>query len=224
MRVTVFNEDIERNGNQITVTLGASLCKNDSREVLSFKAILTASGSAMCSPDDKFDEKLGERIAKSRAYKDLFEQVCEAYGNSMNDLRNRLRISQDCFNKYLRAIESQKKDIDRLINGVQTKKNQQSKESNPLVVRILPGSNAQTNYSYRLQKLIKKAGISCEIHGEGSLFSRLKKSDDENIPFTLIINEYEENNGVVSVRTLGGFGGVPSMPVELFIETYIKNK
>lgn len=222
MRVTVFNEDVERNGDQITVTLQASLCKNDSREILSFKAILTASGKSKCSPVDKFDEKLGERIARSRAYKDLFEQVHEVYRNSMNDIRNRLKISRDCLDKYLRAIESQKKDIDRLINGVQIKENQQSKELNPAVVRILPGSNAQMDYSRGIQKLIKKAGISCEIISEGSLFSRLNKNDDENIPFTLIINEYEESNGVVSVRTLGGFEGVPSMPVELFIETYFK--
>lgn len=222
MRVTVFNEDIERNGNQITVTLEASLCKNDHREVLSFKRILTASGRAKCSPDDKFDEKLGEQIARSRAYKDLFEQVHEVYRNSINDLRNRLKISRDCMDKYLRAIESQKKDIDRLINGVQTKESQQSKKSNPTVVRILPGSNAQKYYSLGIQKLLRTAGISCEIISGGSLFSRINKSDEENIPFTLIINEYEENNGVVSVRTLGGFEGVPSMPVELFIETYIK--
>lgn len=222
MRVTVFNEDIERNGNQITVTLQASLCKNDPREILSFKAILTASGKSKCSSDDKFDERLGERIARSRAYKDLFEQVHEVYRNSMNNLRNRLKISRDCLDKYLRAIESQKKDIDRLIRGVQAKENQQPKELNPAVVRILPGSNAQMDYSRGIQKLIKKAGISCEIISEGSLFSRLNKSDNENTPFTLIINEYEESNGVVSVRTLGGFEGVPSMPVELFIETYIK--
>lgn len=222
MKVTVLNEDIERNGNQITVTLQASLYKNDPREVLSFKEILTAAGRAKCSPDDKFDEKLGERIARSRAYKDLFEQVHEVYRNSMNDLRNRLKISRDCLDRYLRAIESQKKDIDRLVSGVQTKENQQSKGLNPAVVRILPGSNAQMDYSRGIQKLIKKSGISCEIISEGSLFSRLNKSDNENIPFTLIINEYEESNGVVSVRTLGGFEGVPSMPVELFIETYIK--
>lgn len=219
MRVTVLNEGIERNGNQITVTLKAYLYKNDRREVLSFKKTLTASGRAKCSPVDKFDEKLGERIARSRAYKDLFEQVHEVYRNSMNNLKNRLKISRDSLDKYLRAIESQKKDIDRLING---KENQQPKELNSAVVRILPGSNAQMDYSRGIQKLIKKAGISCELISEGSLFSRLNKSDDENIPFTLIINEYEESNGVVSVRTLGGFEGVPSMPVELFIETYIK--
>lgn len=222
MKVTVFKENIERNEDQITVTLQANLYKNDPREVLSFKEILTAVGRSKCSPDDEFDEKLGERIARSRAYKDLFEQVHEVYGNSMNDLRNRIKISRDCLHKYLRAIESQKKDIDRLINGVRAKENQRPKESNSAVVRILPGSNAQMDYSRGIQKLIKKAGISCKIISEGSLFSRLNKSDDENIPFTLIINEYEENNGVVSVRTLGGFEGVPSMPVELFIETYIK--
>lgn len=220
MKVRVSKENIERNGDQITVTLQADLFNNDPREALLFEKILIAVGRSKCSPDDIFDERLGVRLAKCRAYKDLYEQVYCIYQTTYENLKSRFRVSETCMRKYLRALEKQRVFIDELIDKSRPKKVTNS--ISEISVRILPGSNAQIDYSRGIQKLIKKAGISCEIISEGSLFSRLNKSDNENIPFTLIINEYEESNGVVSVRTLGGFEGVPSMPVELFIETYIK--
>ena len=220
MKVRVFNENIERDKNQIKVTLTASVCKNDSREVISLKPILTAGGVSLCSPVDEFNEQLGVRLAKCRAYKDLYEQVYCNYQTANENLKSRLRFSKACMRKYLYALEKQKTLIDELIDKSRPKRVTES--ISEISVRILPGSTAQMNYSKGIQRTLNEFNIPSEIISDGSLFSRIRKSDAAGIPFTLIIAEYEETNGVVSVHTQGNNDEVPSMPIELFINTYIK--
>ena len=43
--------------------------------------------------------------------------VREAHKDALKDLESRLKISQDCIDKYSRAIIAQDKDIVRLINN-----------------------------------------------------------------------------------------------------------
>ena len=117
MKIVVLKEEVQRKGNSIVVVLNAEVRRNDPRELPLVEGLVTSTGMSSCSPEDTFDELTGKRIARSRAYKALYQMVKEAYKDALKDLNNRLKISQDCIEKYERAIEAQDKDIERLING-----------------------------------------------------------------------------------------------------------
>ena len=92
--------------------------------------------------------------------------------------------------KYLVALEKQKILIDELIDKSHPKRVTDS--ISEISVRILPGSTTQMNYSKEIQRILNEFNIPSEIISNGSLFSRMRKSDMAGIPFTLIITEYEE--------------------------------
>lgn len=117
MKITVLEEKIKREGNLTEVILIAEVKRNDPRELPLVEGTVTAEGKSLCCPEDEYDELTGMRIARNRAYKALFQMVREAHKEALKDLENRLKISQDCIDKYYRAIKAQDVDIVRLING-----------------------------------------------------------------------------------------------------------
>lgn len=44
-----------------------------------------AKGSAICHPNDEFDEELGKRIAKSRAKQNMYNKFCNNFINIAHD-------------------------------------------------------------------------------------------------------------------------------------------
>lgn len=222
MKVSIIDEKVKVSGNTTVVVLTAKVYRNHELELSLVDGVYTSEGKAICSPEDSFDKLTGKRIARSRAYKNLYLQIYLAYNESIDNLDMRLRFSQQSMNKYIHAINAQDRDIERLIRGVSSQKSNK-KKSIP-TVRILPSSNHYLDYSREILKELKKYGLKCDIDNSGSIFGRIKRSDDEAIPFTIIVSEYEEENQLISVRKLGGFEGTASsMPLELFIEKYIKN-
>ena len=117
MKITILEETISRDGNLTVVFLVAEVNRNDSRELPLVEGTFIVTGKSICCPEDTFDELIGKRIARSRAYKALYQKVRETYKNKLRDFNISLKISQDCMEKYERAIEAQDKDIERLING-----------------------------------------------------------------------------------------------------------
>ena len=117
MKITILEETISRDGNLTVVSLVAEVNRNDPRELPLVEGTFIVTGKSICCPEDKYDELVGTRIAKDRAYKTLFQDVREAYKNKLRNLNISLKISQDCMEKYERAIEAQDEDIERLING-----------------------------------------------------------------------------------------------------------
>lgn len=117
MKIIVLEEKFQRKGNSIVVVLNAEVRRNDPRELPLVEGLVTSTGMSSCSPEDTFNELTGKKIARSRAYKALYQMVKEAYKNKLRDLNISLKISQDCMEKYERAIEEQDKDIERLINS-----------------------------------------------------------------------------------------------------------
>lgn len=117
MKITVLEEKIKRDGNLTEVILVAEVKSNDPRELPLVEGTITAEGKSLCCPEDEFDELTGRRIARNRAYKALFLMVREAHKEALRTLESRLKISQDCIDKYSKAIKAQDVDIVRLING-----------------------------------------------------------------------------------------------------------
>lgn len=117
MKITILEEKIKRDGNSTEVILVAEVKRNDPRELPLVEGTITSNGKSFCCPEDKFNELTGKRIARNRAYKALFQMVREAHKDALKDLENRLKISQDCIDKYSRAIKAQDKDIIQLINN-----------------------------------------------------------------------------------------------------------
>lgn len=115
MKITVLEEEIQRDGNLTKVFLVAEVKSNDPRELPLVEGTISAIGKSVCCPEDEYNELTGTRIARNRAYKALFLMVREAHKDALKDLNNRLKISQDCIDKYSRAIEAQDIDIKRLI-------------------------------------------------------------------------------------------------------------
>lgn len=221
MKVSVIDEKVKVSGNMTVVVLTAEVYRNHKLELNLVDGVYTSVGKAVCSSEDSFDELTGKRIARSRAYKNLYLQIYLAYNESIDNLDMRLRFSQQSMNKYVHAINAQERDIERLIHGASSQKSDK-KKSMP-TVRILPSSNHYLDYSREVLKELKRYGLKCDLDCAGSIFGRIKRSDDEAIPFTVIISEYEEDNQLISVRRLGDFEGTASsMPLELFIEKYIK--
>lgn len=117
MKITILEEKVSRDGNLTVVSLVAEVNRNDTRELPLVEGTFIVTGKSICCPEDKYDELVGTRIARSRAYKTLFQEVRKVYKNALRNLNISLKISQDCMEKYERAIEAQDKDIERLING-----------------------------------------------------------------------------------------------------------
>ena len=117
MKITILEEEIQRDGNLTKVFLVAEVKRNDPRELPLVEGTISAIGKSICCPEDEFDELKGKRIARNRAYKALFQIVREAHKDALKDLNNCLKISQDCVDKYSRAIEAQDIDLKRLIEG-----------------------------------------------------------------------------------------------------------
>ena len=114
MKIVVLEEKFQRKGNSIVVVLNAEVRSNDPRELPLVEGVITATGMSSCCPEDTFDELTGKRIARSRAYKSLYQIVKRAYYEELESLLSRLKISQDCIEKYERAINAQTRDIERL--------------------------------------------------------------------------------------------------------------
>lgn len=117
MKIVVLKEEVQRKGNSTVVILTAEVVRNDSRELPLVEGLITSSGMSSCCPEDTFDMLKGKRIARSRAYKSLYQMVKRAYEAELENIAHRLKISQDCMEKYERAILAQDKDIKRLIDG-----------------------------------------------------------------------------------------------------------
>lgn len=114
---SIKKKEVQRKGNSTVVILTAKVVRNDSRELPLVEGLITSSGMSSCCPKDTFDMFKGKRIARSRAYKSLYQIVKRAYEAELNNIVHRLRISQNCIKKYERAILAQDKDIKRLIDG-----------------------------------------------------------------------------------------------------------
>lgn len=117
MKITVLNERIQRKGNMTVVVLEAEVRSNDPREIPLVEGLVTAVGKSICCESDNFDELTGKRIARSRAYKILYQKVHEAYKEALKEVEACLRISKECMDKYVNAIKAQDRDINRLIHG-----------------------------------------------------------------------------------------------------------
>ena len=119
MKISILEEQVRREGEVTIVTLTAEVRCSDPREFMLINGGFVAEGYATCYKEDKFDELLGRRLARSRAYKTLYKKVNSAYKEAIRSVEASLRISDESMNKYIRAIDAQDRDIDRLINGVE---------------------------------------------------------------------------------------------------------
>ena len=121
MKIVVVKESvISRDGGRKTFsTLTACVKPSDPRECKElipqgyFKGI----GVAKCDPEDEVDEKIGYRISRSRAYKNLYREVLAAYREKLDQFKKNIEITKTSINKYKNAIDAQDRDIYRVING-----------------------------------------------------------------------------------------------------------
>ena len=118
MKISILDEEVQVVGDVTTVTLTADVRCNDSRELPLVTGMFTAVGRSTCSKDDIFDSLLGKRLARSRAYRTLYKQVHADYLNAMKNLDISLRITEETMEKYIKAIDAQDRDIDRLIENI----------------------------------------------------------------------------------------------------------
>lgn len=118
MKVTILSEKFQRNGNVIEVILSAKVRQSDPRELPMFDKLfkeITVIGKSVCSPEDEFNEVLGKKIARSRAYKLLYETVYKNFSEVLESIIKRLNITCIDAEKYTRAMKDQREDVKRLL-------------------------------------------------------------------------------------------------------------
>ncbi len=119
MKITILSEKFQRNENVIEAVLSAKVRQSDPRELPMFDKLIkevTVVGKSVCSPDDEFDEVFGKKLARSRAYKLLFETVNKSFSDVLDKIVKRLNITFVDVDKYARAMQDQRRDIERLLN------------------------------------------------------------------------------------------------------------
>lgn len=123
MKIRVLKEHVihsKKNRKETRVVLEAEVLKTDFRECVELvpSGKYRAEGVALCNDSDKWDSCIGYRIARSRAYKQLYRDVLDDALVLKKNLKQNLAITESSIEKYLNALKEQDKDINRIIESL----------------------------------------------------------------------------------------------------------
>lgn len=92
----------------------------------------------------------------------------------------------------------------------------------PVQVKILPISDKFVDYSYEVQKELKKLGIRVNVDARAEKIGfKIREAQLEKVPYMLVIGEKEVENNTLSVRSRD-LGDLGSMKKEEVIEKFVK--
>ena len=92
----------------------------------------------------------------------------------------------------------------------------------PVQVKILPISDKFVDYSYEVQKELKKLGIRVNVDARAEKIGfKIREAQLEKVPHMLVIGEKEVENNTLSVRSRD-LGDLGSMKKEEVIEKFVK--
>lgn len=120
MKITTVREEVirENNSKRTIVKIYGEVKPSDSREpsCLVPTGSYVGQGMSNCHPDDESDDVLGYRLARSRAYRNLYNIVLAEQMKLCNSFENLLQdtVYQSSW-KYRQASKDQELDISRLL-------------------------------------------------------------------------------------------------------------
>ena len=123
MKIRVLKEHVihsKKNRKETKVVLEAEVLKTDFRECVELvpSGKDRAEGISLCNDSDKWDSSVGYRIARSRAYKQLYRDVLNDALVLKKNLEQNLVITESSIEKYFNALKEQDKDINRIIDSL----------------------------------------------------------------------------------------------------------
>lgn len=93
----------------------------------------------------------------------------------------------------------------------------------PVQVKILPITDKHTQYSLKLEKMMKEKGIRVEVDARNEKIGyKIRESQLSQIPYMLVIGDKEIESGKVAVRSRDE-GELGAVPVEVFIDGIIED-
>ena len=93
----------------------------------------------------------------------------------------------------------------------------------PVQVKILPITDKHTQYSLKLEKMMKEKGIRVEVDARNEKIGyKIRESQLSQIPYMLVIGDKEIESGKVAVRSRDE-GELGAVPVEVFIDGIVED-
>lgn len=124
MKITTIKEEVSRENNskRTIVKVYGRVRLSDPREIKELIPVgdFVGIGISNCHPQDTPDDVLGYRIARSKAYKNLYNQVIAECLKLSKRYNNRLKITADSIDKYSDASIDQGVDVFCLSSGIST--------------------------------------------------------------------------------------------------------
>lgn len=125
MKITTIKEEVSRENNskRTIVKVYGRVRLSDPREIKELVPVgkeFVGIGISNCHPQDTPDDILGFRIARSKAYKNLYNQVMAECFKRGIKYQNRLKITTDSIDKYSNASTDQGIDVFCLSTGIST--------------------------------------------------------------------------------------------------------
>lgn len=123
MKITTIKEEVSRENNskRTIVKVYGRVRLSDPREIKELVPVgkeFVGIGISNCHPQDTPDDVLGYRIARSKAYRNLYNLVVAEYLKSVESLDNRIGITSDSIRKYIDASADQCADVYCLSNNI----------------------------------------------------------------------------------------------------------
>lgn len=123
MKITTIKEEVSRENNskRTIVKVYGRVRLSDPREIKELVPVgkeFVGIGISNCHPQDTPDDVLGFRIARSKAYKNLYNLVVAEYLKLVENHDNRIGITASSIEKYINASTDQGMDVYCLSNNI----------------------------------------------------------------------------------------------------------
>lgn len=92
----------------------------------------------------------------------------------------------------------------------------------PVQIKILPVGAAHHDYCYKLYEQLRSNNIRCEVDDANeTIGNKIRKSEHEKVPYTLVIGDKEIKSGELAVR-IRGQKELENIKLDKFIATLLK--
>lgn len=235
MKIRIISENIrhENDGKRTIVELKGHCFINDPREIreLVAEGDYVGIGVSNCHPDDTPDIYLGKRIARARAYSNLFSTIRDVHYKKLTAWYNRFMITQNSVDKYgIYSVLSQRSEILRLTTGSPILEDYPSFEERYCDedpderfcdIVLIPIKPRDFNHTRYIKNILKKEKINAvlELTYEDDFIDRIEEANSIGDPFkwVLTVTRSNQSNNTVGVGRLNEDGSYVFINSEILV-------